>query len=187
MTGDLIILPVRVSARVARFVLRAYVEAASRALSLTAHVVRSVAPDGSAEAPKRTVPHDVASPRASEIATFTPPAEDTSRRTEPVHVSEEPTVVEEFAEPGAEDGAGAQVHVSEPWPGYSQLNATDVIARISDATRAELAAVQLYETAHRQRTSVIDAAERELRAKSGRGAATADQASKERTDGQDVE
>ena len=36
---------------------------------------------------------------------------------EPVHVSEEPELVREEAEPGAEDGAGAQLRVAEPWNG----------------------------------------------------------------------
>jgi hypothetical protein len=193
MTGELIIFPVRVSARVARFALRTYIEVTSRAVSLAAQAIRSVMPDGSAEAPERTVPDDVAaaalaatapappSPRAeAPVEEWTPEAP--SLRAEPTHVSEEPTVVEEFAEPGAEDGAGAQVHVAEPWPGYAQLTARDVIARISQASREELAAVQLYETAHRQRASVTAAASRELRAKSGRGAATADQSRKEHTD-----
>jgi hypothetical protein len=74
------------------------------------------------------------------------------------------------------------VHITEPWRGYAQLTAREVIARVSEATREELAAVQLYETAHRQRASVMDAVSRELRAQSGRGAATADQSRKEHTD-----
>jgi hypothetical protein len=100
-----------------------------------------------------------------------------------VHVSEEPTLVEEFAEPGAEDGAGAQVTIAEPWDGYAHLNAKEVIARVSDANAVELAAVQLYEAAHRNRETVMTVVERELRAKSGRGAATADQTRKEHTNG----
>jgi hypothetical protein len=102
---------------------------------------------------------------------------------EPAHVSEEPTLVEEFAEPGAEDGAGAQVNIAEPWDGYAQMNAKDVLARVPDANTVELAAVALYEAAHRNRETVITAVERELRAKSGRGAATADQNRKEHTNG----
>jgi hypothetical protein len=82
---------------------------------------------------------------------------------EPRHVSEEPTLVEEFAEPGAEDGAGASITVEEPWSGYDQMTAKDVAARLVAVTPAELAAVQLYETTHKQRETVLSAVERELR------------------------
>jgi hypothetical protein len=71
--------------------------------------------------------------------------------------------VEEVAEPGAEDGAGAEIHVAEPWEGYGELTADDVIDRITGATTAVLAAVQLYEQTHRRRRTVLEAAERELR------------------------
>lgn len=88
---------------------------------------------------------------------------------EPPHVSEEPELVEESAEPGAEDGAGAEVEIAEPWPGYRMLTAVDVIERIEAATPAELAAIELYERAHRNRQTVLDAAQRSLRAKTGQG------------------
>ena len=65
---------------------------------------------------------------------------------EPAHVSEEPELIESIAEPGAEDGAGASVEIAEPWPGYRGLTAADVIARIDDATPAELAGIELYES-----------------------------------------
>jgi len=80
----------------------------------------------------------------------------------PAHVSEEVELVEEVAEPGAEDGAGAQVHVTEPWDGYDQMKADDVIDRITGASVAELATVELYELSGRSRQSVIDAVKREL-------------------------
>jgi hypothetical protein len=89
----------------------------------------------------------------------------------PAHVSEEPAIVEEFAEPGAEEGAGAEVHIAAPWDGYDEMNAKNVIARLAHATDAELAAVQLYEAAGRGRESVLAAVERELRSKTGRAAA----------------
>jgi hypothetical protein len=78
--------------------------------------------------------------------------------------------VQEFAEPGAEDGAGAEVRVDEPWDGYAHMTARDITARLGDATGAELAAVQLYESTHKQRETVISAAGRELRSKSADGA-----------------
>jgi hypothetical protein len=70
--------------------------------------------------------------------------------------------VEEVAEPGAEDGAGAQVHVAEPWPGYRALRAADVIDRIAKASPEELAAIELYELSGRKRRTVIAAAQRQL-------------------------
>ncbi|MGZ4296959.1 MAG: hypothetical protein ACXVE4_07330, partial [Solirubrobacteraceae bacterium] len=39
---------------------------------------------------------------------------------EPSHVSEEPELVAEFAEPGAEEGVGAQLRIVEPWAGYGE-------------------------------------------------------------------
>jgi hypothetical protein len=81
----------------------------------------------------------------------------------PLHVSTEPELVEEFSEPGAEDGAGAQVRVAEPWPEYRHLKASDVIARLSSATREELAAVELFELAGANRKSVVVAAQQALK------------------------
>ena len=75
----------------------------------------------------------------------------------------------EEAEPGAEDGAGAAVRVQPPWEGYERMAAREVIARLGDATPAELAAVELYERTHRSRQTVLEAAERRLKAANGRG------------------
>jgi hypothetical protein len=85
-------------------------------------------------------------------------------------VSEDSQLVEEFAEPGAEEGAGAEVHVAEPWDGYAQMNAKQVIERLTGASPAELAAVQLYESGNRGRETVIAAVERALRSANGGGA-----------------
>ena len=49
----------------------------------------------------------------------------------------------EFAEEGAEDGAGAEVHVDEPWEGYSQMRVNEIKERLAGATLAEAAAVEL--------------------------------------------
>jgi hypothetical protein len=84
----------------------------------------------------------------------------------PEHVSEEPSLVLESAEPGAEEGAGASVQVREPWDGYARMNARTVISRLAGASAAELAAVDLYERAHRSRRTILEAVERELQSKS---------------------
>jgi hypothetical protein len=86
---------------------------------------------------------------------------------EPVHVSEEPELVRESAEAGAEDGAGAQLTVLEPWNGYAHMNAREVIARARQASRAELAAVRLFESRHRGRQTVLAAIDRQLKLASG--------------------
>ena len=119
-------------------------------------------------APERSVNGDLS--QTFERRPVTPPAPpQPPEPPEPVHVSEEPELVEEFAEPGAEDGAGASVTVDEPWPGYAQMTAKQVIERLGDASPAELAAVQLYESFNRDRQTVRAAAERNLKSKTGRG------------------
>src|SRR3954452_19067274 len=81
----------------------------------------------------------------------------------PAHVSEQPELVASYAEPGAEDGPGASVHVVEPWKGYGHMTADDVVARLAAASREELVAVELYERLHRGRRTVLTAAGRQLR------------------------
>lgn len=81
----------------------------------------------------------------------------------PDHVSTEAVLVREDAEPGAEEGAGAAVHVEPPWKSYGGMSARDVVARLRGASSAELAAVQLYETANRNRQTVLQAVARELK------------------------
>lgn len=79
---------------------------------------------------------------------------------EPVHIDTEPELVAEFSEPGAEDGAGAEIHVAEPWDGYKRMRVADVRDRVTVAGAEELAVVQLYEMTHRRRRSILDAVER---------------------------
>jgi hypothetical protein len=81
----------------------------------------------------------------------------------PEHVDEEPVLTAEFAEEGAEDGAGAEVHVDEPWEGYGEMKVPEVTARLASASNIELAAVQLYESSHRKRNSVLRDVEKRLR------------------------
>ena len=51
---------------------------------------------------------------------------------------------------------------NEPWPGYDELNVSEVRAALAEAGDDRLKAVRTYERAHKDRTSVLDAAEREL-------------------------
>jgi hypothetical protein len=107
-------------------------------------------------------PEPVASPPPPPPAATSAPAPP-APAPEPAHVSREAELVEAFSEPGAEDGAGAQVRVSEPWPNYRHLKARDVIARMPSATPEELAAVELFELAGANRKSVVDAAQQALK------------------------
>ena len=52
---------------------------------------------------------------------------------------------------------------AEPWPGYGSMNANEVIARLREAARAEVAAARRYEQANRRRKTVLAAAERRLK------------------------
>jgi len=82
---------------------------------------------------------------------------------EPVHVSEEPELVAESADPEAADSGTAEVHVDEPWDGYRHLKADDVIGRVGVASAEELAVIELYERTHRGRKTVLAAVEKQLR------------------------
>jgi hypothetical protein len=75
-------------------------------------------------------------------------------------IDDEPELVAEVAQAGAEDGASAQLQVDEPWDGYDDLTADQVITRIGQADAAELAVIELYERSHKQRRTVLNAAER---------------------------
>jgi outer membrane biosynthesis protein TonB len=131
------------------------------------------APPEAAVAPAPPEAEVVPTPPEAEVVPTPPEAEvvqeprftadyDTPAPVEPVHVSQDAELVEEVAEAGAEDGAGAQVNVAEPWDGYRQLKAADVIDRLSGASSEELAAIELFELFGRKRRTVIAAAQREL-------------------------
>ncbi len=196
MVGDLIMLPVRVGVRATQLWLRAAEETFSVAAGATSRLVGLAASHSSGgadsssattsppdtderphtrpaetDAPARDPREDAREVLAAESPS--PPAADPAPEPaapEPVHVSEEPTLVEEFAEPGAEEGAGAEIHVEEPWDGYSEMTAREVASRLAGSTPAALAAVQLYESTHRRRQTILNAVERELRTSNGRGA-----------------
>ena len=82
----------------------------------------------------------------------------------PDHVDEEVVLVAEVAEEGAEDGAGAEVRIEEPWEGYDEMTAPQINDRLTAATSELAAAVELYESAGKRRRTVLAAAERALRA-----------------------
>jgi hypothetical protein len=79
------------------------------------------------------------------------------------HIDTEVELVEEVAEPGAEDGAGATIRIAAPFDGYDALRAADVIARLPGSDAATLGAIEMYESTHRRRRSVLDAVARQAR------------------------
>jgi len=164
MIGELMTLPVRVGVRATRLWLRAAEETLAVAANATGQLI-----DAAPRAPQP--PREPAAPQAPEPEPPRAPVEPlgTLVGSDPAHVSEQPELVEEFAEPGAEAGAGAEVRVDEPWHGYGQMNAKDVIARLTVASPAELAAVQLYEGGNRGRQTILAAARRALRSANGSG------------------
>ena len=169
MLGELITLPVRIGLGATRLWVRAAAEAIAVAGGAAGKLIDVAVSRRSVQGKD---PYSLTPPSRSAAAPVSPPpAPETRAAREPdaAHVSEEPVLVEEFAEPGAESGAGAELHVHEPWSGYDQLNAKDVIARLAVASPAELAAVQLYESTNRSRQTILTAVARQLRSANGGG------------------
>jgi hypothetical protein len=81
----------------------------------------------------------------------------------PDHVDEEVVLVAEVAEEGAADGAGPELHVDPPWAGYDEMTAPEIRDRLTAGDPVLAAAVDLYETTHKSRRTVLEAAERALK------------------------
>jgi hypothetical protein len=150
-----------VIADIATLPLRAGVRAAGRlvgavetVVELAGHVVEALRPS-----PPRPASEPPRSRPVRSRAPFPAPAAEPAPEPEPIHVSEEPVVV---AGVGGAD-VGAQVSVAEPWEGYRQMKASDVIDRLTAASPAELAVVQLYESQGRARKTVLAAVDQRLR------------------------
>lgn len=90
-----------------------------------------------------------------EEAIFTP---DDDFFDEDDHVEVELEVVAESADPEATDPPGPQLHVDEPWDGYRRMKVAEIVAQLEGQPAEVLAAVELYETTHRKRRGVLDAA-----------------------------
>jgi hypothetical protein len=118
-------------------------EPASAAAAAAATVAEPAPPAPTAE--PATPREPFASPPASQV---------------PAHLDEEPELVAETAETGAEDGAGAEVDVDEPWTGYDEMTAPDIEDRLQAEGSEAAAAVSLYEASHKGRASILEAASR---------------------------
>jgi hypothetical protein len=57
--------------------------------------------------------------------------------------------------------------MQEPWEDYSRQDARAIVQRLSTVGSESAVAVELYESAHRKRRPVLDAARRRLRVLSG--------------------
>jgi hypothetical protein len=140
-------------------------EPASTAAAASSTVAPVAGEGTAAAAPEPTaepVPAAEEAPAADPIAE--PAISAPSSAAEPVHVGEEPELVVEAAESGAEDGAGAEVAVDEPWPGYDEMTASDIEDRLVTEGPETAAAVSLYEASRKGRASVIEAASRTMTA-----------------------
>ena len=163
MVQDAITLSLRIGVGATRFGLRV----AARGLTAAEQLLEALVPqapdrwEAAAPPPPDAAPGAAPPPRPP--AGHPPPAPAPAPHPAPAHVSRDARLVEESADPGAEDGAGAAVRIAEPWKGYGHMAADDVIARVTGASREEVAAVALYERAHRGRRTVLAAADRELR------------------------
>ena len=76
---------------------------------------------------------------------------------ERTHVDEGLEPVAASADPQAEEGAGADVHVDEPWEGYDGMNVRQIVQRLREAPPELAALVRLYEAGHKNRVSVLRA------------------------------
>jgi hypothetical protein len=152
MVRQLITLPLRVAGRT----IGVGVHVAERLIELALEHALPEPP--TAPAPPPAPPETQATPAVQTAPPPPPPPPPP-----PAHVSREPELVDASADPGAEDGPGASVRIDEPWAGYGQMTAPDVIDRLTAASAEELAAAALYERAHRGRRTVLNAADRQLR------------------------
>ena len=177
MVGELMTLPLRLGARAAETALRTSLNVSGRTLNVAGQLIKTVTGGGADGAPARTEDAQTSAARESSAPAQEEPAAQPSARApvdtvqsppppparEPTHVSEEPVLVEERAEPGAEEGAGATIEIAEPWEDYDHMTAKNIAARLRSCSAAELAVVELYESANRNRETVLAAVKRELK------------------------
>src|SRR5829696_8116007 len=140
--------PARLGLRIAEFGIRTGL-----------HLARGVLPGGeeaepapagpTVEEPPRPRPAERPGPRPAEPSRAAVPEDEPPPQ--PRHVDEGATVVAEVAEEGAEEGAGPEVGLAEPWEGYDRQTAEEILVRLLEASTEMIAAVALYERSTRAR------------------------------------
>ena len=141
--------------------LAGHFDAALRELAEAAGVTLQTGPSE----PEAPAPEAATTPASVEPEAPLPPLEEAEARA--AGPGPEPTLVAEYADPEAAEGAGAEVHVDEPWPGYDAMRSQDIRDRLSHAPDEIVAVVQLYESRHRGRRTVLQATERVLAGRPG--------------------
>jgi len=130
--------PVRVTLRIAR-------ETAGltgRGLVGAARAAEDLLPfGGTSEEEPEPRPSGPTAERPSPVRPVEPRPPTRERPPEPVHVDEEATLVGEFAERGAEEGAGAELDLAEPWEGYDGLSVEQVLARLDGVAESAVIGV----------------------------------------------
>jgi hypothetical protein len=161
--ASVITLPLRMSLRAARAALRTARSAVEVGLSVVELVDDVLEPGGGPDPDERAPYTPAPEPVPTAFNGHGPVAAAPVPEPVALHVDAEAEVVEEVADPGAQDGAGAQVRVDPPFDGYDALRAADVVARLRGADVATLGAIELYELSHRRRRTVLDAVTKELK------------------------
>lgn len=147
-------LPVGVARRAAGLALRALpgtgdeAEPHPRQEPRTAAAPEQAPPDA-VEAAERALDRDRERVEESAAIADGPPPAATAER--------EQEVVAESADVEATEPPGPQFHVDEPWEGYRRMRASEITARLEGQPAEVLATVELYESAHRKRRTVLDA------------------------------
>ena len=66
--------------------------------------------------------------------------------------------------PARPTAPGAQIRIGEPWQGYGSLTAKEVNDRLAAASPEALAVARLYESANRNRVTVLREIDRRMQA-----------------------
>jgi hypothetical protein len=118
--------------------------------------------DPAPAAPRTPPPAPPAPARAAAPASAPAPAPAPTRAPAPIAVVPEPTRGEaarireaQREAERTEDGPGPEIRVDEPWPGYTSMNAPEIIDRVKASDDATKAIVLLYERSHRKRKTVL--------------------------------
>lgn len=135
----LLLLPLKLSLVAARGALTAVVEAAWDALTGDVETAPPPSPTRPRPAPEPPVDLHDDEPTRGEV----------NRR----------RVAQREADAGGPGGVGAEVRVDAPWDGYDAMTAQQVVDRLIGADEATLAVVRLYESAKRNRVTVLRATE----------------------------